>query len=81
MNRMTSRIVCLVLGASSLALVACGEKDQSQAKASKKSELSAWAGSQTEAFNAPGYKGGDQTQWQSQLRTRAQSQNEYVRAR
>ncbi len=31
------------------------------------------------AFSAPGWKPGDKTSWEQQLKTRTQSQNDYTR--
>ncbi|WP_205665199.1 hypothetical protein [Caldimonas tepidiphila] len=60
-------------------LAACGEKPQTAQAAYKKSEDQAWKGPNT-AFSAPGWQAGDQTSWQSQIRTRGQGQNDYARA-
>jgi hypothetical protein len=68
----------LLLSCALLALAACGEKT---AGAAKKSDVPAYQGSTgASAFSANGWKAGDQTAWEQQLRARAQSQNEYVRA-
>jgi hypothetical protein len=63
-------VACLGLGA-------CSEKPQSGA--SHKSDGQAFQGPAS-AYTAPGWKPGDQTSWQTQLRARAQGQNEYSRA-
>jgi hypothetical protein len=61
-----------------LALAACGEKT---AGAAKKSDVPAFQGSTgASAYNANGWKSGDQNAWDLQLRTRSQGQNEYTRA-
>lgn len=63
--------------AAVLALVACGEKPQTAA--SVKSDVPAFQGA-SNAYNAPGWKVGDKTAWEQQLKTRAQNaQNEYNR--
>ena len=63
--------------ALSLALAACGEKT---AGAAKKSDVPAFQGSTgVSAYSASGWKAGDATAWDQQLRTRAQGQNEYAR--
>jgi hypothetical protein len=60
-------------------LVACGEKAQvSEAGASRKLDAKASAGGQA-AYMAPGWKAGDETDWQRQINQRAQGQNEYSR--
>ena len=72
---MITRIVCVA--ALATALAACGEKPQTAA--TKKSDGKPWEGAQN-SFVAQGWKAGDQGSWESQMRTRAQGQNEYSRA-
>ena len=62
------------------ALAACGEKPQTLDADAKKVDAKAWEQSNS-PFVAGGWKSGDKTSWDEQLRTRAQSQNEYVRTR
>ena len=59
--------------------LACGEKPQTTHPAMKKSDGKAWEGAQN-AYVAEGWKAGDQASWETQMRQRAQSQNEYNRA-
>ena len=67
----------LLLSCAALALVACGEKTSG---AVKKSDTPAFQGSTAQAaYSAGGWKAGDQSAWEQQLRTRLQGQNEYVR--
>jgi len=67
----------LLLSCAALALAACGEKT---AGAAKKSDVPAWQGSTgASAYMANGWKAGDQTAWEQQLRNRTQGQNEYAR--
>ncbi len=66
-----------VLSAAALMLVACGDKPQTAG--TKKSDAAPWEGEQSAAFTEKGWKAGDQASWESQIRNRAQSQNEYVR--
>jgi hypothetical protein len=67
-----------VLGCAVVALAGCGEKT---AGAVKKSDVPAFQGSTgASAYMANGWKAGDQTAWDQQLRNRAQGQNEYSRA-
>lgn len=66
--------------AAVLALVACGEKPQTAAGV--KSDIPAFQGVQGtgNSYNAPGWKAGDKTAWEQQIKTRAQNaQNEYNR--
>jgi hypothetical protein len=68
----------LLLSCAALALVACGEKT---AGAVKKSDAPAFQGSTgASAYVANGWKAGDQSAWEQQLRTRTQGQNEYARS-
>ncbi len=62
-------------------LVACGEKPQTAGNsASKKSDAKASSGSVDGKYTAAGWTKGDQTTWETQLKTRAQQgQNEYAR--
>ncbi len=69
-----------LLSFSLLALVACGDKPQTSAGV--KSDVASFQGvtGPGNAFNAPGWKPGDKTAWEQQLKTRLQNgQNEYNR--
>jgi len=67
----------LLLSCVALALAACGEKT---AGAAKKSDVPAFQGSTgASAYTASGWKAGDQTAWEQQMRSRNQGQNEYSR--
>ncbi len=69
-------IRALLVVSAALALAGCGEKPQSM-KESAKQDTAAFNGTGM-PFAAPGWKVGDKTSWEAQLRTRAQnSQNEY----
>jgi hypothetical protein len=69
----------LFLICSSVALLsACGEFDQSQTADRHMPDAKAWQGANN-AYVAPGWKAGDKTAWENQLRTRGQFQNEYVK--
>ncbi len=72
---MRTAAVLLLCGA---ALAACGEKTTN---AAKKSDVPAFQGSTgASAYVANGWKAGDATAWEQQLRTRTtQGQNEYTR--
>jgi hypothetical protein len=59
-------------------LAACGEKPQTVGM--PKSDSPAYTGTGTAAFTAPGWKVGDKTAWEQQLKARQQnSQNDYSR--
>ena len=67
-----------LLSCAALALAACGEKT---AGAVKKSDVPAFQGSTgASGYVANGWKAGDATAWEQQLRNRTQGQNEYSRA-
>ncbi|MEY4748409.1 MAG: hypothetical protein RIQ60_623 [Pseudomonadota bacterium] len=73
-----SKVVLMILAAASLTLLAaCGEKPQTAS--GRKSDAQAWSGAR-DGFVAPGWKAGDKTSWDEQMRARGQNQNEYSRA-
>ena len=63
---------------ASAALIGCSEKPQ-ELSAARKSDVQSWQGGAA-AYNAPGWKPGDQASWEAQIRSRNQNQNEYSRA-
>lgn len=69
--------LCLAL---SVSLVACGEKPQAVGGAPR-SDAAAYTGTTSSAaFTAPGWKAGDKTAWEQQLKARQlNSQNDYSR--
>jgi hypothetical protein len=71
------RLMLMIVVLASLA--ACGEKDQSLAATTRKSDQKSWE-AQKSVFDAKGYEPGDKTRWDAQLRTRAQTQNEFNKA-
>lgn len=73
-----SRFAWVVGGAVAIALAGCGEKPQVLEAGKKKPDAKAWESGAT-AYVASGYKPGDKAAWEQQLRTRAQTQNEYAR--
>lgn len=62
--------------AAGLALAGCGEKPQTS---SRKADSVASSGADP-AYTAGSWKAGDARAWETQLRTRAQAQNEYARS-
>ncbi len=67
----------LVVTAVAVSLAACGEK--AQTAAGKKSDAKPWEGTQA-THSADGYKPGDKSAWEAQLKARAErGQNEYSR--
>ena len=75
-------LATLAAGAFAVAaLAACGEKPQTMDNAARKLDAAPWTVSDaaTPAFRATGWKDGDKTAWEEQLRQRSQAQNDYVR--
>ena len=73
---MTKTIIGALLAAT-LVLAGCGE--QAQTASARKSDGKPWD-STSGAYMAEGWKAGDKTAWENQMRQRAQAQNEYTRA-
>ncbi len=73
---MKRTLTAAVLSATALLLAACGDKPQTAG--TKKADAAPWEGA-TAAYTDKGWKAGDQASWESQIRNRAQSQNEYAR--
>ena len=77
-----SRAGTLVAIAALAGLAACSEKPQTNAEGVK-FDAAPWTGTGTQAntgtvYTAPGWKVGDKTAWQQELKTRTQNgQNEY----
>jgi hypothetical protein len=63
--------------AAVLALAACGEEPQTM-ETRKATAEPAWQGT-SNGFQADGWKAGDQTSWDEQMKNRARGQNEYNR--
>jgi hypothetical protein len=79
---MTKRgtIALLMATAVAMPLAGCGEKAQTiEAGGAKKSDAKAWEGvAAGNQYTADGYKAGDKTAWESQLKARTErGQNEY----
>ena len=69
------------VAAAVLSLCACGERVQTLDASGKKVDAEPWTVSDSAdpAFMAPGWKSGDKTAWEEQLRKRSQGQNDYQR--
>lgn len=67
----------LIVLSMALTAVACSEKPQ--AATHRKADGHAFEGSVNTEFTAPGWKPGDATSWDLQMKTRSQNQNEYSR--
>jgi hypothetical protein len=61
-----------------LALAGCGEVDQSLSKSSAKADAHAYQGAHN-PYVVKGWTPGDKASWESQMRTRSLTQNEYNR--
>lgn len=74
-------LACGAAGALSLSLAACGERPQTMDVAAKKADAEPWTASEAAnpSFYAPGWKVGDKTAWEEQMRQRNRAQNDYVR--
>ena len=69
-----------LVGLVGLGVGGCGEKAQTAGTSAKKVDAKAWEGTPG-AYNASGWKVGDQASWEAQIKTRAQQgQNEYNRS-
>jgi hypothetical protein len=66
-----------VLVSAAVVLGACGEKPQ--AATTKKSDAAPSAGSVKPGYTASGWNAGDATSWETQLKRRAEGQNEHSR--
>jgi len=73
MRRVAAILACGILGA----LSACGERDQSTANAKRSADKPAWDSPKSN-YDAAGYTPGDKGAWETQLRERAQAQNDYA---
>ncbi len=71
-----SRAAIAGLAALSLVLAACSEKPQTATH--RKADGHAYDGPAT-AFTAAGWKPGNESSWEAQMRSRSQGQNEYSR--
>jgi hypothetical protein len=74
MNATTVLLMGLAVG--SLMLAACAERQQTANP--RRSDTVAWQGPESR-YTAAGWKPGDRTSWEEQIRNRAQAQNEYRR--
>jgi len=64
-----------------LSLSACSERPQTMDAASRAPDAQPWTASKdaNPAFKAAGWKEGDKTAWEEQIRKRNQAQNDYAR--
>lgn len=75
---MTGRIAMIGLAAVGLMALAGCEKPQSMGGV--KSDTAPYQGTGAAAFTVSGWKAGDKTSWEQQLKTRAQAQNDHAKS-
>lgn len=68
----------LIVSLAALALLGCGEKSQSQADARNSGDVAPYQGAH-DPYVVKGWTPGNKTEWDTQMRARAQAQNEYVK--
>lgn len=73
---MRPALTVLAAVASAVALSACSEKPQTAS--SRKADDKPWDNAHA-GYIATGYKAGDASAWETQLKARNQAQNEYAR--
>ncbi len=77
MRRLT---LATTFAAALLALTACGEKPQEMNAAGVKNDSAPYHGVGASQYANTGWKAGDKTSWEQQLKARAQyGQNDYTR--
>jgi len=69
----------LLISLAALALLGCSEKSQSQADARVSGDAAPHQGAANDPYVIKGWTAGNKTEWDTQMRTRAQTQNEYVK--
>lgn len=75
---MQRTLMSLTAAAALVLVVACGEQPQTLQAGAKKAGSQAYEGAESSSV-AAGWKPGDAESWDKQMRTRVQTQNEYVR--
>ena len=71
-------IVAVAVGIGT-ALMASGCNEKPQTATQRKADATAYSGSTVSGYTAPGWKAGDKTSWEGQIRERNKGQNEYQR--
>ena len=76
---MITRVALLgALACGLMALAGCGDKPQGMGGV--KSDTAPYQGTGM-AYTLPGWKAGDKTSWEQQLKTRAQAQDDHAKAK
>ena len=76
MSLFSARAVVLACSVCA-ALAGCGEKPQTSS--TRKADAAPSQGGGAAAYTAAGWKKGDPTSWEAQIKVRTESQNEYSR--
>jgi hypothetical protein len=74
--RMRHHVTLTIVTLAAL-LAACGEKPQTAT--ARKLDVAPSQGSLVSGYTAAGWKAGDATSWETQIKKRAEGQNEYTR--
>ncbi len=69
----------LLISLAAIAMVGCSEKSQSQADARDSGDVAPYKGAANDPYVIKGWTAGNKTEWDTQMRNRAQLQNEYVK--
>ncbi len=69
-----------MIGAATAVLMALAGCEKPQSMGGVKSDTAPYQGTGAAAFTATGWKAGDKTSWEQQLKTRAQAQNDHAKA-
>ncbi|MFC7299974.1 hypothetical protein [Herminiimonas aquatilis] len=69
----------LLISLAAIAMFGCSEKSQSQADARVSGDVPPYKGASNDPYVIKGWTAGNKTEWDTQMRSRAQFQNEYVK--
>lgn len=69
----------LLISMLALTVFGCSEKIQSQDKERVSGDVPPYKGAVNDPYVLKGWTAGNKTEWDTQMRNRAQSQNEYVK--
>ncbi len=76
-----STLGLLMAATVAVGVTGCGDKAQTADAGVKKADAKAWEGGGNAAYSAGGWKTGDKTSWEAQMKARAErGQNEYSRS-
>ncbi|RBA24259.1 hypothetical protein [Herminiimonas fonticola] len=69
----------LLISLLALGMFGCSETSQSQADARVSGDVPPYKGAVNDPYVIKGWTAGNKTEWDTQMRNRAQAQNEYVK--